>query len=54
MWLLAGAFAAAVPRARKMAEFIEEAGQGQLSLLSGSLDDWVGKDNAVRRHRRVR
>jgi transposase len=31
-----------------MAGFIEEADRGQLSLLPGSLDDWVGKDNPVR------
>ena len=31
-----------------MAGFIEEADRGQLSLLPGSLDDWVGKDNSVR------
>jgi len=31
-----------------MAGFIEEADRGQLSLLPGSLDDWVDKDNPVR------
>jgi transposase len=31
-----------------MAGFIEEADRGQLSLLPGSLDDWIGKDNPVR------
>jgi transposase len=31
-----------------MAGFIEEADRGQLSLIPGSLDDWVGKDNPVR------
>ena len=31
-----------------MAGFIEGADRGQLSLLPGSLDDWVGKDNPVR------
>ena len=31
-----------------MAGFIEEADRGQLSLLPGSLDDWVDKDNSVR------
>jgi transposase len=31
-----------------MAGFIEDADRGQLSLLPGSLDDWVDKDNAVR------
>ena len=31
-----------------MAGFIEEADRGQLSLLPGSLDDWVGNDNPVR------
>ena len=31
-----------------MAGFFEEADRGQLSLLPGSLDDWVGKDNPVR------
>jgi hypothetical protein len=29
-----------------MAGFIEGADRGQLSLLPGSLDDWVGNDNA--------
>ena len=32
----------------EMAGFIEEADRGQLSLLPGSLDDWVDKDNPVR------
>ena len=31
-----------------MAGFIEEADRGQLSLLPGSLDDWVDRDNPVR------
>ena len=31
-----------------MAGFIEGADRGQLSLLPGSLDDWVGNDNPVR------
>ena len=31
-----------------MAGFIEGADRGQLSLLPGSLDDWVDKDNPVR------
>jgi transposase len=31
-----------------MAGFIEEADRGQFSLLPGSLDDWVDKDNPVR------
>jgi transposase len=31
-----------------MAGYIEEADRGQLSLLPGSLDDWVDKDNPVR------
>ena len=31
-----------------MAGFIEEVDRGQLSLLPGSLDDWVDKDNPVR------
>ena len=31
-----------------MAGFIEEADRGQLSLLPGSLDDWVDKNNPVR------
>src|SRR6516165_7044077 len=31
-----------------MAGFIEEADRGQQSLLPGSLDDWVDKDNSVR------
>jgi transposase len=31
-----------------MAGFIEQADRGQLSLLPGSLDDWVGNDNPVR------
>jgi transposase len=31
-----------------MAGFIEDADRGQLSLLPGSLDDWVDKDNPVR------
>src|SRR6516164_5634122 len=35
-------------RGAEMAGFIEEADRGQLSLLPGSLDDWVGKDNPVR------
>ena len=31
-----------------MARFIEEVDRGQQSLLPGSLDDWVHKDNSVR------
>jgi transposase len=31
-----------------MVGFIEEADRGQLTLLPGSLDDWVDKDNPVR------
>ena len=31
-----------------MAGFIEEADRAQLSLLPGSLDDWVDNDNSVR------
>ena len=31
-----------------MAGFIEEVDRGQQSLLPGSLDDWVHKDNPVR------
>src|SRR6516225_10114553 len=31
-----------------MAGFIEGADRGQLSLLPGSLDDWVGNDDPVR------
>jgi hypothetical protein len=31
-----------------MAGFIEEVDRGQQSLLPGSLDDWVDKDNPVR------
>ena len=31
-----------------MAGFIEGADRGQLSLLPGSLEDWVGNDNPVR------
>jgi transposase len=37
-----------IRRGAEMAGFIEEADRGQLSLLPGSLDDWVGKDNPVR------
>ena len=31
-----------------MAGFIEEVDRGQQSLLPGSLDEWVDKDNSVR------
>jgi transposase len=31
-----------------MAGFVEGIERGQLSLLPGSLDDWVDKDNPVR------
>jgi transposase len=37
-----------IRRGAEMAGFIEEADRGQLSLLPGSLDEWVGKDNPVR------